>query len=236
MVQLHVKCQYITCIVSFECNLNDYVDAVVSRVDCVVGKLQLCAQMCSLFSQDSIDRLEKTEGDEHFVNDFNHRFPVVYSTLTSSVKPVSERMAIEIFAEMERIVTTLENSSDVVSRLESLRSGHWLECPVLWWAGRRLDSIAGGGGRTKLKDFIGANEKTIISVVLSNKDDPPPCRKTQVDGETYNNILSYIHKRNETLRQLERDDDDSYLVAEWTNPKNLKNCLNGQDGGIKWSF
>lgn len=36
------------------------------------------------------------------------------------------------------------------------------------------------------------------------------------------------------MQKLEEDEDDSYVGADWANPNNLKNHLNGVDSKISW--
>jgi len=110
---------------------------------------------------------------------------------------------------------------------------HEFENPVMWWAGRALKP---DGLKTKLCDFINLTEKSCISVRITDRNNPPPNRESRIDMHAYNNMLSYISSRQETLRKLQCDDDDSYLMSEWTNPRGLKNQLIGNRGEINWRF
>jgi hypothetical protein len=153
--------------------------------------------------------------------------------LETAVKPIKSCLITSSLYKFREVIAGLKLGNEFRANLESNRDTASLNDPVIWWAGRPLRQ---DNASRKLRDVFGPNEKTTISVTLLNSDDPPPSRESKVDAETYNNILSYMHRRRERLKELDQDDDDSYLCAEWTNPKNLKNTLNGNCGEIKWSF
>ena len=46
-------------------------------------------------------------------------------------------------------------------------------------------------------------------------------------------MLSYYHKKQEEMKQLENDNEDQYMNSAWADNKNLKAQLHGQ-GDIKW--
>eukprot|EP00330_Aristerostoma_sp_ATCC50986_P007547 CAMPEP_0114578314 /NCGR_PEP_ID=MMETSP0125-20121206/2873_1 /TAXON_ID=485358 ORGANISM="Aristerostoma sp., Strain ATCC 50986" /NCGR_SAMPLE_ID=MMETSP0125 /ASSEMBLY_ACC=CAM_ASM_000245 /LENGTH=183 /DNA_ID=CAMNT_0001768299 /DNA_START=360 /DNA_END=911 /DNA_ORIENTATION=- len=97
----------------------------------------------------------------------------------------------------------------------------------IWWAGKELQS-----GKT-LADYVGKNEKTKIVVKLQKSGQGAPAREPMIDQKSYTNMLSYYKKKEEEMKKLETDNDDSYLNAPWANPNNLKGQLLGT-GNIQW--
>lgn len=98
----------------------------------------------------------------------------------------------------------------------------------LWWAGKEFQ-------RGKIvADYVGKNEKTKIVVKLQKSGSGAPAREPLVDQESYKNMLSFYHKKQEEMKKLEEDNDDSYLNAPWADPKGLKNQLIGSGKGVSW--
>ena len=176
----------------------------------------------------------------------------------SNIKGSGELQQSGVIETVERVKKRLEESnctmsaseiqdlwSDLSSCLESNLCNHLnesnplenlkptFENPILWWAGKPLKP---SDSKTRLRDFMTINDKSCVSVLIMDANDPPPPRETRMDVATYNNMLNYLTTRQETLRTLDRDDDDSYLMSEWTNPKGLKNHLIGNQGKINWKF
>lgn len=98
----------------------------------------------------------------------------------------------------------------------------------IWWAGKEFQR-----GKT-LADYVGKNEKTKIVVKLQKSGGGAPAREPMVDQESYKNMLSFYHKKQEEMKKLEEDNDDSYLNAPWADPKGLKNQLIGGGRGVSW--
>jgi len=99
---------------------------------------------------------------------------------------------------------------------------------TIWWAGKEFQK-----GKI-LSDYVGKNEKTKIVVKLAKSGTGAPAREPGVDQETYKNMLAFYHKKQEEMKKLEEDNDDSYLNAPWADPKGLKNQLIGGGKGVSW--
>jgi len=91
----------------------------------------------------------------------------------------------------------------------------------LWWAGKELKS------ENTLESYIGRNEKTKIVCKLCSKASGAPVREPRVDEQTHKAMLAHYYKKQEEQKKLQEDEDDSYLDAQWANPKSLKNSLVG---------
>jgi hypothetical protein len=99
---------------------------------------------------------------------------------------------------------------------------------ALWWAGKEL--VAG----KEFSDFVGKNEKTKVVLKIQFKSAGPPAREPRIDEDTHKQMLAFYHKRQEELKKLKADEDDSYLASAWANPNSLKSALvnNGRD--VSW--
>lgn len=98
----------------------------------------------------------------------------------------------------------------------------------VWWAGKELMR-----GKT-LSDYVGKNEKTKIVVKMQKSGGSAPVREPAIDEASYKNMMAFYHKKQEEMKKLEDDNDDSYLSAPWADPKGLKNQLIGAGRGINW--
>eukprot|EP00928_Gymnodinium_smaydae_P032167 TRINITY_DN23369_c0_g1_i2.p1 TRINITY_DN23369_c0_g1~~TRINITY_DN23369_c0_g1_i2.p1 ORF type:complete len:319 (-),score=81.66 TRINITY_DN23369_c0_g1_i2:56-931(-) len=89
----------------------------------------------------------------------------------------------------------------------------------LWWAGKelRIDQT--------LEEYVGRNEKTKIVAKLCPKSSGAPVREPRVDEQTHKAMLAHYYKKQEEVKKLEADEDDSYLDSEWANPKAMKASL-----------
>lgn len=125
-------------------------------------------------------------------------------------------------------------SDDAIRALfETERRDIDIPSPVLWLAGRKL---VADEGKLFLCDYVGRNEKSKIKVTLQSASHGPPVRQRLPDEETHKNMLRFYHKRQEELKQLNQDEDDSYLSAAWTDPQSLKRALVGTAENLKWRF
>lgn len=98
----------------------------------------------------------------------------------------------------------------------------------LWWAGKELrtDKV--------LEEYVGRNEKTKIVAKLAPRSSGAPVREPRIDENTHKAMLAHYYKKQEEQKKLGQDEDDSYLDAEWADPKALKSHLIG--GGRPIAF
>jgi len=91
----------------------------------------------------------------------------------------------------------------------------------LWFASRKLQ-------RTEvLSKYIGTNEKTKVIIKITSEKGGAPVREPNVDEESHKQMLAFWHKKQETDKELAKDDEDSYLMSEWANPNQLKTAFQG---------
>lgn len=120
----------------------------------------------------------------------------------------------------------LENTEDLSGTQASL---HVLDenSTQLWWAGKELQR-----GK-KLQDFIGKNEKTKLICKLQKKGQGPPGREPVFSEEQRKQMMAYAYRKQEELKKLEADEDDSYLNSGWADPHSLKRQFHGV-GDVRW--
>lgn len=91
----------------------------------------------------------------------------------------------------------------------------------LWFAGKQMLP-----GR-KLAEFIGKNEKSKVNVKLQKSGEGAPGREPVVSEADRKQMMMQAYRRQEELKQLEQDDDNSYLNSKWSNNGSLKNQMQG---------
>ncbi|KAJ7394896.1 hypothetical protein OS493_000733 [Desmophyllum pertusum] len=126
----------------------------------------------------------------------------------------------------EPIKQEMENTEDLSgtqASLQVLDDG----TTQLWWAGKELQR-----GK-KLQDFIGKNEKTKLIVKIQKKGQGPPGREPVFSEDQRKQMMAYAYRKQEDLKKLETDEDDSYLNSGWSDPQSLKRQFHGV-GNVKW--
>lgn len=99
----------------------------------------------------------------------------------------------------------------------------------LWFAGRQLLE------EKRLHDYLGKNEKCKVILKLVNCGEGAPGREPVFNEAAAKEIMLKQYQRQEELKQLEEDEDDSYLQSKWANSKILKQQLHGV-GNIEFRF
>ena len=129
----------------------------------------------------------------------------------------------------EPIWVILENKEEFDEKM-NLSEDLNPETTTLWAVNKELTK-----GKT-FADFFGKNEKTKVIVKATVKGGGAPQREPMIDEETHKKMLSYYHKKQEEVKNLEEaDDGDQYLNSAWADSGNLKRALHGNDN-IKWKF
>ncbi|KAM9780545.1 cilia- and flagella-associated protein 298-like [Neosynchiropus ocellatus] len=120
----------------------------------------------------------------------------------------------------------LENREDLSGTQASLEVMEEDECQ-LWWAAKELQR------GSKLRDYVGRNEKTKMVVKIQKKGQGPPGREPLVTDAQQKQMMMHYYRRQEELKKLEEADDDSYLDSEWSDGQALKRQFQGLSK-IKW--
>lgn len=92
---------------------------------------------------------------------------------------------------------------------------------TLWFAGHQMlpDKI--------LLDYMGNNEKCKVIVKLAKSNEGAPGREAVLSEEAKKQLMLHQYRRQEELKQLDEDDDDQYLNANWAENTTLKNQVHG---------
>lgn len=97
----------------------------------------------------------------------------------------------------------------------------------LWFASKELLSGA------CLKDFLGNNEKSKVTIKVASKKAGQPCREPLISEQDQKLLMMHSARRREELEKLARDADDSFLDAPWADQHSLKRKVLGLDS-ISW--
>ncbi|XP_070504008.1 cilia- and flagella-associated protein 298 [Chironomus tepperi] len=91
----------------------------------------------------------------------------------------------------------------------------------LWFAGKQMLPDK------KLADFIGNNEKCKVIVKLQKSGEGAPGREPVFTEEERKQMMLHAYRRQEEMKKLEQDEDDSYLNSSWSNNMSLKSQMHG---------
>lgn len=100
----------------------------------------------------------------------------------------------------------------------------------LWFAGRQIL-----GGDHKLHEFIGRNDKTKVVVKLNQIGEGPPGREPIVTEDIKRRMMADAYRRQEELKKLDMDEDDSYFNSSWADSNSLKRQVHGVDN-VRFRF
>ncbi|XP_043225865.1 cilia- and flagella-associated protein 298-like isoform X2 [Amphibalanus amphitrite] len=97
----------------------------------------------------------------------------------------------------------------------------------LWFSGKEMLR-----GKT-LADYIGKNEKTKLVVKLQKKGQGAPGREPLMTEEEQKKLMAAEFRRQEELKRLERDLDDTHLSSPWADSGVLKRQFHGLNN-VSW--
>lgn len=112
------------------------------------------------------------------------------------------------------------NTEDL-SETQAAREVIELAKAELWFAGHQMFS------EKCLYDYLGKNEKCKAILKLTKKGDGAPGREPIFDEKTQKAIMLHKYRRQEEVKKLADDEDDSYLDSKWANSTKLKQQLHG---------
>jgi hypothetical protein len=92
---------------------------------------------------------------------------------------------------------------------------------VLWFAGKQMDRTDSVG------KYTGKNDKVVCKAKIERREASAPAREPAVDEETRRKMMQLWHKKDQESKALAEADEDSYLNAEWANPKQYKTQMIG---------
>ncbi|KAL3266167.1 hypothetical protein HHI36_010351 [Cryptolaemus montrouzieri] len=97
----------------------------------------------------------------------------------------------------------------------------------LWFCGKEMfrDKI--------LADYVGKIENCKVIMKLSKKGSGAPAREPIMNEEDRKQMMMHAYRKQEELKKLKADDDDSYLNSEWADSSNMKRSFHGLNN-ISW--
>lgn len=91
----------------------------------------------------------------------------------------------------------------------------------LWFAGKQMLPDK------RLGEIIGNNEKCKVIVKLQKSGEGAPGREPIITEAERKQMMMHAYRRQEELKRLDVDSDDSYLNSSWSNNTNLKSQMQG---------
>lgn len=91
----------------------------------------------------------------------------------------------------------------------------------LWFAGKQMLPDK------RLADFVGKNEKCKVIVKLQKSGEGAPGREPVFSETERKQMMMHAYRRQEELKKLELDDDDSHFNSSWSNNTSLKSKMHG---------
>jgi hypothetical protein len=122
--------------------------------------------------------------------------------------------------EWDPVRCALENNEDL-SGTSYANDDLEVEKAQLWFAGKQMLP------EKQLKDHVGRHEKSKVVVRLQKSGGGAPSREPVVDAETQKAMMAFYHKKQEEMKKLEEDMDDSYTGANWSSSGSLKKHFAG---------
>jgi len=120
----------------------------------------------------------------------------------------------------------------ILEERESLEGANALEAfepgkASLWCFSKELQN------EKLLSDYVGKNDKTKVVAKLQKKGASAPMKEPVVSEDEQKAMIAFYHKKEEEMKKLALEDEDSYMNSAWANPKALKNAFTGV-GDVSW--
>lgn len=99
----------------------------------------------------------------------------------------------------------------------------------IWFCGKEMYR---DDGKT-VGDYVGKIENCKVIMKISKRGDGPPGREPIMTEDQRKQLMLHAYRKQEELKKLDKDDDDSYLNSEWADGGNLKRSVHGLNN-ISW--
>ncbi len=93
----------------------------------------------------------------------------------------------------------------------------------LWFAGHQMYPDK------HLFDYLGHNDKSKVVIKLAKNGEGAPGREPVLTEQERKHLMAMQYRRQEELKNLEKDEDDQYLNSKWADSSDLKRQLHGLD-------
>ncbi|CAH2006126.1 unnamed protein product [Acanthoscelides obtectus] len=98
----------------------------------------------------------------------------------------------------------------------------------IWFCGKEMYRE----GKT-VGDYVGKVENCKVIMKISKRGEGPPGREPVMSEEERKQLMLHAYRKQEELKKIEKDDDDSYLNSDWADSSNLKKTFHGLNN-ISW--
>lgn len=93
----------------------------------------------------------------------------------------------------------------------------------LWFAGHHMLP------EKQLLDYVGKSEKSKVIVKLVRLGEGQPGREPVISEESRKLIMLHEYRRQEELKKLDQNDDDSFMNSNWADNNSMKKQMHGLD-------
>jgi hypothetical protein len=228
MVKIHARRKKDGKAISLECTCETLIDDLRKRISTCFARMDACIMLC--------EKLLSLDEAKSKINVAIFKSAV---EIANATRTLIERG--QVFLSEEELsdrITTLGSSLRLLDGSNEFACDDYshsstIEESILLWAGKAFRET---NIQLAIRDLIGTNEKTTMVVSISHSEDSNSSGKVRDHTAIYENMVSYLVKRNSEIGYLESDDGDDFLSSEWANPGALKNNLIGNQGRIVWKF
>ncbi|KAK9870221.1 hypothetical protein WA026_006306 [Henosepilachna vigintioctopunctata] len=97
----------------------------------------------------------------------------------------------------------------------------------MWFCGKEMfrDKV--------VEDYVGKIENCKVIMKLSKKGSGPPAREPIMNEQDRKEMMMHAYRKQEEMKKLHADDDDSYLNSQWADGSNMKKSFHGLSN-ITW--
>nr|CAI5852020.1 unnamed protein product [Callosobruchus analis] len=98
----------------------------------------------------------------------------------------------------------------------------------IWFCGKEMYR-----DKKTVGDYVGKVENCKVIMKISKRGEGPPGREPLMTEEERKQLMLHAYRKQEELKKMEKDDDDSYLNSDWADGSNLKKTFHGLHN-ISW--
>nr|CAH7739812.1 unnamed protein product [Callosobruchus chinensis] len=98
----------------------------------------------------------------------------------------------------------------------------------IWFCGKEMYR-----DKKTVGDYVGKVENCKVIMKISKRGEGPPGREPLMTEDERKQLMLHAYRKQEELKKMEKDDDDSYLNSDWADGSNLKKSFHGLHN-ISW--
>ncbi|VEN52246.1 unnamed protein product [Callosobruchus maculatus] len=98
----------------------------------------------------------------------------------------------------------------------------------MWFCGKEMYR-----DKKTVGDYVGKVENCKVIMKISKRGEGPPGREPVMTEDERKQLMLHAYRKQEELKKIEKDDDDSYLNSDWADGSSLKKTFHGLNN-ISW--